>query len=59
MKNSSKVVSLNEIEAMVLHKHYIEMAKKCQELGISSDYFEIADQWLNKAIEIAKENEEK
>ena len=61
MKNASTVVLLNEFEAMVLHKHYKEMAKKYKRLGISSlpeKYLERADQWLNKAIEIAKENEE-
>ena len=60
MKNASNVVTLNEFEAMALHKHYREMAKYWQEKGLLSivdEYYLKADKWLDLAIEIANEAE--
>jgi hypothetical protein len=62
MKSTKTQVTLNEFEAMALHKHYRQMAKSCKEKGLLSivdEYYLIADKWLDLAIEIAKENESK
>jgi hypothetical protein len=62
MKSTKTQVTLNEFEAMALHKHYRQMAKSCKEKGLLSiveEYYLEADKWLDLAIEIAKENESK
>jgi len=60
MKSTKTQVTLNEFEAMALHKHYREIAKSCKQQGLLSmfdEYYLMADKWLDIAIEIAKEKE--
>jgi hypothetical protein len=60
MKSTKTQVTLNEFEAMALHKHYKKMAKDCKDQGLNSlseEYYLMADKWLEIAIEIAKEKE--
>lgn len=60
MKKTKAQVTLNQFEAIALHKHYREMAKKYQEQGLLSivgEYNLKANKWLDLAIEIAKEKE--
>ena len=60
MKNASNVVTLNEFEAFALHKHYQERGDHYKQLGLTSIYedcYEKANQWMEKAIEIANEAE--
>ena len=62
MKSTKTQVTLNEFEAMALHKHYREMAKYYKEKGLLSivdEYNLKADKWLDLAIDIAKESESK
>lgn len=58
----TKLVEITQFEAMALHKHYREMAKKYQEQGLLSivgEYNLKANEWLDLAIEIAWELESK
>ena len=60
MKSTKTQVTLNEFEAVALHKHYKVMAKDCKVKGflsIADEYYLMADKWLYIAIEIAKEKE--
>jgi hypothetical protein len=62
MKSTKTQVTLNQFEAFALHKHYREMAKRCQEQGLLSivgEYNLKANKWLDLAIDIAKESESK
>ena len=58
----TNLVEITQFEALALHKHYREMAKKCQEQGLLSivgEYNLKANEWLDLAIDIAKELESK
>jgi hypothetical protein len=60
MKSTKGKVTLNEYEALALHKHYREMAKSCKEKGLLSiveEYSLKSDKWLDLAIEIARESD--
>ena len=67
MKSTKTQVTLNEFEAMALHKHYRQMAKdymakNYQEKGFLSivdEYYLMADKWLDVAFEIAREKNSK
>lgn len=57
----TNLVEITQFEAIALHKHYREMAKKYQEQGLLSivgEYNLKADKWLDLAIEIASEIEQ-